>query len=298
MQTFKATIEDNKEYEVTETDFKIACKVNRELEKDGSYYGICPHCDGPVQLIGLYKQKNSATVPYARHTTDSIQGVATRTIATDYCPLNTHHKEFNPEDRLVVVTKHSVSMFNAIIEYWNEILFIIRQEYGVYISKEKEKAILKSIKNAEVWLYPYVDLRNLPWVILYRLPIEDLAFKWIRKDSELYTVLVEKGIKLEKKTDNCYQIIRQDHYFNWNYRFTGFKQTLVDDEIVDTIEECVVEQIKERPGYIEHFNAVKTINRNRFYNLIHSEKALSNPNRIEKQNLAREILGEPPIPNE
>lgn len=298
MQTFKATIEDNKEYEVTESDFKIACKVNRELEKDGSYYGICPHCDGPVQLIGLYKQKDSTAVPYARHTSDSIDGVATRTIATDYCPLNTHHKEFNPEDRLVIVTKHSVSMFNAIIEYWNEILFIIRQEYGVYISKEREKAILKSIKNAEVWLYPYVDLRNLPWVILYRLPIEDLAFKWIRKDSELYTVLVEKGIKLEKKTDNCYQIIRQNRYFNWNYRFTGFKQKLVDDEIVDTIEECVVEQIKEKPGYIEHFNVVKTINRNRFYNLIHSEKALSNPKRIEKQNLAREILGDSPIPNE
>lgn len=298
MQTFKAIVESNQEYEVTEPDFKIACKVNRELEKDGSYYGICPHCDGPVQLIGLYITKEAKQRPYARHTLNNIDGVADRTVATDYCPLNTHRKVFDPEEKLAVVTIHSVLMFKAIIEYWNEILFIIRQEYGIYISETREIEILNSIKKAKVWLYPYVDLRNLPWVILYRIPIEDLIFKWIRKDSELYNVLVSKGIKLEKKNDNYYQVVKQERYFNWNYRFTGFAQKVVDDEIVDSIEECVIEETKKEPGYIEHYSNVKTINRNRFYNLIHSEKALSNPKRKEKQNLARDILGEPPISNE
>lgn len=110
--------------------------------------------------------------------------------------------------------------------------------------------------------------------------------------------MVSKGIKLEKKNDNYYQVVKQERYFNWNYRFTGFAQKVVDDEIVDSIEECVIEETKKEPGYIEHYSNVKTINRNRFYNLIHSEKALSNPKRKEKQNLARDILGEPPISNE
>ena len=255
MQTFKAKIEKNTEYKVTAEDFKIACKVNRELVQDKSFYGICPHCDGPVQLIGLYKKKETET-------------------------------------------RHSVSMFKAIIEYWNEIIFIIRQEYGIYISEEREKEILNTIKLSEVWLYPCADIRNLPWVILNRMPPEELYFKWIRKDSELYNVLVNKGIKLEKKNNNYYQIIKQDFYFNWNYRYDGFAQKAVDDEIVDSIEECIIEETKDDTGYIEHYASTKVINRNRFYNLIHSEKALSNPRRKEKQELAAEILGEPPIPNE
>jgi hypothetical protein len=298
MQTFKAKIEKNTEYKVTAEDFKIACKVNRELVQDKSFYGICPHCDGPVQLIGLYKKKETETKPYARHTFSDIEGVAKRTIATDYCPLNTHRKEYNPEAHFVTETRHSVSMFKAIIEYWNEIIFIIRQEYGIYISEEREKEILNTIKLSEVWLYPCADIRNLPWVILNRMPPEELYFKWIRKDSELYNVLVNKGIKLEKKNNNYYQIIKQDFYFNWNYRYDGFAQKAVDDEIVDSIEECIIEETKDDTGYIEHYASTKVINRNRFYNLIHSEKALSNPRRKEKQELAAEILGEPPIPNE
>lgn len=295
MHKYKAKINSTLLFEVTEESFEEACQINPNLKQNNSRYGVCPSCDGPVQLIGMYKAGGHTA--YARHTPNSIPHVATRTIATNYCPYNTHVIEVNPETRLVKVTNHSVQMFRLIRDYYDKIVYILRQECGYYISKEKAVDIVKSIRDSEMWLYPKMDEGNLPWCILYLIMIEPLFGKWLKKDSDIAIALEKEGVILEETNNPKYvRIGKQSKYFDWNYYYTKHRQTVDEaDNLTDTFEELILEPAEEKP--ICHYKRKVEVDRNWFPNLINSEKALAYRDE-ELLKKVEEILGEEPITNE
>lgn len=52
-----------------------------------SQFAVCPACDNPIQIIGLYRLPKGVSRPYGKHATKSVPGLATLNPETrDACP--------------------------------------------------------------------------------------------------------------------------------------------------------------------------------------------------------------------
>lgn len=296
MKKFKANVSDTEEFNVTEDDFERALTKNVYLKDGKKLYGVCPYCEGPTRLIGLYLAENR-TAPYARHNQESIENVASRTVYTNYCPYNTHSVEHDPSDKYKHVTKHSMAVFSLIEDYFDKVMYIIRKEYGIYISKNKARDILNQLNDFEVWYCTGIDEGNIPWVIMYHLNAEKLYGKWIYKDSPLYEGLKAEGVKFEETPNpNCVCIGKQDSFFNWTYKISEHKRHVDEnDNLVETFTEYVFEETDS--GQVVRYKRTFEIDRQWLHNLIHSEKT-SSIRDYDLVELAREVMGAPLEPEE
>ena len=75
--------------------------------QDGKQYAICPSCDNPIQLIGLYKELSNTDKPYGKHVGKSVKNLAEwHQVDYDFCPLSSHSRfRFNCEERVNVTEK-------------------------------------------------------------------------------------------------------------------------------------------------------------------------------------------------
>ena len=80
MDRFKTAASRAASFKITEENF------TRETNKKPPYYieakgkvtcrALCPCCDNPVQIIGLYKETPDSKAPYARHYKGNIRKLA------------------------------------------------------------------------------------------------------------------------------------------------------------------------------------------------------------------------------
>lgn len=245
MKTYKAVVNSQKEYNVTHKDFESALKINKNLLQDSKYYGICPYCDSPVQLIGLSKEiKNT---PHARHTETDVPKVADKTIEAVYCPLNTHKKDANPEDRLSVVTERSLLIKKCLIENYDVISKMINNISDIFFSYEHKTQLFKRAYKGKIWLFPEITQSNIPWILLYTESPMDIKNRLIKQDSKLFQDLKKKGITFMESYITNYSIIDyKDHckLERTYYSFTNHKR-----------------RFDEKNNYIESLHAMLTHSR-------------------------------------
>lgn len=72
MHRFKLSQGNGKLYDITKRNFEELTNKKKPYMltgKDGQTrcFGICPACDNPIQLIGLYKKLENTDRPYGRH---------------------------------------------------------------------------------------------------------------------------------------------------------------------------------------------------------------------------------------
>lgn len=291
MKKFKAVVGDTEEFDVTEEEFERALTKDVYLKDGKKLYGVCPHCEGPTRLIGLYLAESSRTA-YARHNQESVENVASRTVYTNYCPYNTHSIEHDPSDKYIRVTKHSMAIFRLIEDYFDKIIYIIKKEYGIYVSNNKAIDILEQLNDFEVWYCTAIDEGNIPWVIMYHLNAENLYGKLIRANSPLYNALKKQGIKFEKTPySNLERFLGvQGNSFAWTYKITNHRRKIDEnDNLIETFDEVVFEETSK--GQVERYKRTIEIDRQYLHNLIHSEKS-KNYRNYDLVEQARKVMGE------
>lgn len=72
-----STLEKKIERDIFEEDTgneSLFCQVNASGDK--SYFAVCPACDNPIQIIGLYKKSERTDKPYGKHYPRSIPKLA------------------------------------------------------------------------------------------------------------------------------------------------------------------------------------------------------------------------------
>ncbi|MBQ1197050.1 MAG: hypothetical protein IIX47_00405 [Spirochaetaceae bacterium] len=210
MKTYKAKINSLKEYTVTHKDFEQALQINKHLLQNNNYYGICPYCDSPVQLIGLSKKVNITA--HARHTKNSIKNVANKTEQSNYCPLNTHKRDANPEDRFSIENIHSLEVKKRFIENYDVIAKIINYYSDIFYSYNKKIELFKRAYRGKIWLFPEISQSNIPWILLYTEEPQEITSRPIKKDSTLFHDLKKIGINFtESFMKNYFLIDFKDH---------------------------------------------------------------------------------------
>ena len=105
MKIFKLKVGSSKIYELNKNIFELQTKQKKPYytfnnSNEQIQYAVCPACDNPIQIIGLYKKLKNTDKPYGRHCIHSVARLAEyNQQAYDFCPYSKKSFNVNPQSR-------------------------------------------------------------------------------------------------------------------------------------------------------------------------------------------------------
>ena len=162
--------------------------------------GICPLCDNPVRIIGLYKRLDSKK-PHAIHCKDNndLKLVSFDKEKYLHCPYSNPNakQQFDKAKDKYPITLFEKELCKAVRDNFDKIIFFIAIKTDVYISKSFAKILLEAFYHGFGFRLPLTNFCNLPWVLLDSVGRFNLIGRAVKKDSSLWNYLnMRKDIKL------------------------------------------------------------------------------------------------------
>lgn len=110
MKKFKLHIGKNHVYPLTKEIYEDATllkKPYKQQEKNGSthYFAVCPACDNPIQIIGLYAKTDSTPGIYGRHYNRDTNIAKHNEQMYRFCPYATHKYTVNKDSKKPELTE-------------------------------------------------------------------------------------------------------------------------------------------------------------------------------------------------
>lgn len=161
--------------------------VNEDVQ-----YAVCPKCNNPIQLIGLYKRLAHTPKPYGRHIPRSIEGLAIYSQeAFDRCPF-VRPQEPNPDAKRTSRAGIPQTLLQLLSDQFDRIGYVLSRDTGIYFSSNLLKKMLKTFLAVDGILYPWAVEGNLPWMFGYRAQSKKLYGQKLRLDCQLRTNILAK----------------------------------------------------------------------------------------------------------
>lgn len=140
-------------------------------DQTGRYYGVCPWCDNPVQLINLVQGDG---VPHGRHCNKRITGFDTFDAeALRACPYKLKSKRPRISDRRET-SPFSEKIRGAGIDQFDRIVHVLRSDIGIFISSAIAERWLRMWLAVDAPRYRAANLRNIPWMLALFAPASNL----------------------------------------------------------------------------------------------------------------------------
>ena len=168
--------------------------------KDAKCFAVCPLCDNPIQIIGLYKAHDEGRKPYGRHYPKDIMGLAFYDEEAYYgCYYASPERKKNVVKRK---PEHatSLALYNLMREQFDRMIYVLEISTEIKISYAFAEEILTQYLCNEGWLYYETTYANLPWMLIYAMQAKPLINRWILKGGMLYQFLQE----------NCKTVVLKD----------------------------------------------------------------------------------------
>ncbi|EMF0115404.1 hypothetical protein OUS11_001986, partial [Enterococcus hirae] len=246
MDSFKTKVGFSKVYRITPANYEKQTKKRRPyvLEREGmdSYYAVCPECDNPIQIIGLYKEtRESGRKPYGKHHKGTIPYLA-KYSEEDYleCPFS-NSKWKKTSGRRSTSSPLANRILLTLEEQFDRIIYILKKQTGLLINKKLAKEMLITYLKNEGWLYKEATLNNLPWIFGQCSPAIPLFGRMIQKNSELHQVIQENCPEVQfvpaSFSSDYVQIKNQEGMFVTLYfTFLNHEKCVVEEEIHETMD--------------------------------------------------------------
>lgn len=152
-------------------------------------YAVCPYCDTPIHLKAVYKRTDASPRPYGRHTGTAIEGFPFDAVDLECCPYrresaapdrNARRRKMGPVPDLLIQM--------AITEF-DRIVLILRDDFGFSFSNAFAGKMLGQWFDAKAYLYTAANLRNLPWMIAYFSPSQNLFGQPVGQNAALASAI-------------------------------------------------------------------------------------------------------------
>lgn len=282
MIRFKLKQGMNPPYEITRNNFEkftLNAYPYNQVGKDHKLrnFAVCPACDNPIQLIGLYKKSKNTDRPYGKHYVKGIPGLANyNRTAFLFCPYSDKFHKITKENRNEEITEREVEIYNAVRDYFDLAVYVIRQETGIYLGKAFLKKMLSDFLAARGYMYPWASLYNIPWMLMYFTRSSSLYGCLVKKDSKMFEYLqTRKDVELtpsEWKAGH-YRIGNVGKFLNLNFStiLHDRKKTASNEELKETIVMSIHSITKNVPPK-EYHQIHLEINEYRFPRLIQAAK--------------------------
>ncbi|WP_414041273.1 hypothetical protein ACJU26_04120 [Acidithiobacillus sp. M4-SHS-6] len=189
MDVYKLRPEDAGSRRIEREDFEAQTLRDKPwYQKNGQgedvQYAVCPACDNPIQIIGLYRLLERIHQPFGRHTGAAIRGLAELDPEErDNCPYfkprprekRARRKGLNPVSRKILGT---------LIEQFDRVVYLLRKQTGINFSQKLLRKMLETYRAERGYLYTGATLLNIPWVFAYMSDSQPIVGQYLRKDAD------------------------------------------------------------------------------------------------------------------
>lgn len=297
MKRFKLKPGLSETYEITKENFEVLTKGKDEYNetgKDGKprEFGICPACDNPIQLIGLYKELENTDHPYGKHYGHDIKLAKHNEKTYQFCPYAKRTWTVTKENLKEKVTDFEKGIYYAVRDNFDYAIYLAETITGLKISPSYARQMLNWYLGVPGFMYYHATYYNIPWMLLYFMPAVTVHYKLVKKDSPIYNLFKKcKYINLvETKYGSYYRVEKKDLKMNLEFATLLHRRKVVNDEVKEYID-IILSTLDEEGLPKELGSCTLEINEYRFPNLVHSEKAKAYRNQ-ELLDIAKEMMGD------
>jgi len=239
---------------------------------DKKEYAICPACNNPVRLFGLYKKMDKQ--PYGAHTGKTIEGseplLPKHNVENyEYCPLSRKGKRVGDKDaRHSNPTDIQLAVYDILKNNFHKVVYVIERALKFKGSNAFWEKALKSFIESKAYLYPWITIANCPWMLCF-FGVNNLALykQGILINSSLYDCIEEncknaRFITINDEPELATLENNGSFLDTVSFRFSSHNSHLEDDQnLIETIQWCINFGSKDPK---EIFNRKITVNQKSF----------------------------------
>ena len=151
---------------------------------DDCHFAVCPYCDNPIQLKGIYRRQLKSPRPYGSHSGTPIDGFEFSMLDLQSCPYRRTRTSLSKAARREMGPVAEQLLELAVAEF-DRIVLILRDDFGFRFSDAFAERMLDQWFDSQAYRYTGAHLRNLPWMIAYFGPAQKLFGQSVGKNLEL-----------------------------------------------------------------------------------------------------------------
>lgn len=199
---------------------------------DTKHLAICPRCNNPVAILGIYKQ--ISTAPHARH----VKGLSIPNVAEYnedkllHCPYYrkraNYIKEYVPEEE----KPQRQELYRITKEHYDKVIYLLSKETGIYITYDMAEKLAKNYVNMQAYNYIDAIVYNIPWYLIYSFNGFPLHYMIVKKNTTLYRHLSHMGLKLKDSRMQGYVYVESNEEYllaATNYRYVVSKNEYLNE---------------------------------------------------------------------
>lgn len=293
MNVFKVKVGDYNSFEINKKNFeeqtnKLEPYYNEEENKNPRCYGVCPVCENPIQIIGLYKIEKDVKnkKPYGRHNKGDIERIAKYDERSYFnCPY-ANPKYHNPKAKRKKDNKTSHYLYNLMKNNYDKAIFYMEKMTGIKFSKAFAKHILSVFVASEAYRYYGATYNNLPFMLFEGTSAKNLTGRYIYKNSNLYRALKQNDrvILTDGNNKNLAKVTVKDKaYKGIDFRLMFHEFNIKQD---GTLEETFLFSVLFDDFTVAYKEKI-TVDQKYFHNLLNYKEFKRNEYLL---NLAQELM--------
>lgn len=168
-------------------------------------YAICPDCNNPIQIIGLYRKLKHSPKPYAKHYPHDVAGLADYDQeAFDCCSLAHPQGNLSRESRRQPNDARENRILTILCDYFDQIAYLFMKQTGISMSRALARSMLDTYLGGEGYRYTGASPVNVPWIFWYMSHGQNLYGKII-PDEDLRAAIREACPSVHFTADNQLQ---------------------------------------------------------------------------------------------
>lgn len=152
------------------------------VRRETGQYAVCPNCNNPVQIIGLY---SASIKPYGRHLSHDIADLADydqaeRDNCFYYKPLKLTKSSLKP-----AMDQQAQRALTVLVEEFDRVVALLKRDTGILFSPRLLGGMLDRFRAERGYLYKGTTVLNIPWMFAYFSDSNSLWWQYCRDDSGL-----------------------------------------------------------------------------------------------------------------
>lgn len=296
MRVFKLHSFDVKEEVLTKENFKKLTQERKPYvqifpgkEKNG--FALCPCCNNPIRIVGLYRPIKNDIAAYAKHYEGDVPGVGkyNRYLYIN-CKYAINMRNVCPkEERNPELTQYGENIYDTVKKYFDKAIYVLQESIGINITSSMAEKMLCDYVYSYGCMYPFHTINNIPWMIMYLSDYSiELYGQCVRTDSEIYKKLQEiqclyfedipideQSSESKKKFAKKYKILKAKKYTQISVLFQRhYREKKNDDEVSEYIYMTVSYRHNSDDKWIYNSTIRVEIEDKWFQKLLHSGNAM------------------------
>lgn len=297
MKTFKIKTGNCPIYNIDKDLFETLTKRKDPYYPDNKIengqFAVCPKCDNPIRIIGMYEIHKNNTSAYGKHHTKSIPNLAKyRQSYYDDCPLASKNRHIDKGSRRSELLELEINIYNLMREHFDKVVYVLQKSVDIKFGEKTLRKLLTAYIHQKGYMYKWAYLNNIPYMLGYIPSAKPILGQFIKVNSALHNAIKSncKNAAFEKCCYDGYERLTKkgNNFLDLNFVFLHHSFTEQGNDTIETLEFEVFETKNSKNKTI--FKKTLIVDEQYFLNLVNNYDNWHENEHI--LNIAREIMPE------